>query len=152
MQCWNWQVGVDMVISWPIWGQKLQITWGLAAKKNMTIVNFWFSLFRYIWSFWDHWQKTVQLNIVTNIDVFHFIWLPDSQNIIQIYPDTLQTYSRHTPDTTQTQDFCSIISNKTILRYSTNGKCNLNQHIFVISMSWNTVLRHHFVRQSLEIE
>ena len=61
-----------MVIPWPIWDQKLQITWGLASKKNMTIVDFRFSLFRHFGPFGGHWEKMVQLTIVTNIELFSF--------------------------------------------------------------------------------
>ena len=59
-----------MVIPWPIWDQ---ITWGLAAKKNMTIVDFRFSLFWHFGPFGGHWEKMVQLTIVTNIEFLYLI-------------------------------------------------------------------------------
>ena len=87
-----------MVIPWPIWDQKLQITWGLAAKKNMTIVDFRFSLFRHFGPFGGHWEKMVQLTIVTNIDFFSFDMTSRPQ---KHYPDL----PRHHPDTLQTPSF-----------------------------------------------
>ena len=106
-----------MVIPWPIWDQKLQITWGLAAKKNITIIDFRFSLFWHFGLFGGHWEKMVQLTIVTNIELFSFDM---TSRLLKHYPDLPRSHPdtpRHTPDTSQTLAFCLIISNKTILRY-----------------------------------
>ena len=103
MQCWNWQVGVDMVIPWPIWGQKLQITWGLAAKKNMTIVDFRFSLFIILGPFETTGRKQCSWTLSLKYWSFSFDMtsrLPKHYSDLPRHPpDTFQTHSRHVPDT-----------------------------------------------------
>ena len=139
-----------MVIPWPIWDQKLQITWGLAAKKNMTIVDFRFSLFRHFGPFGGHWEKMVQLTIVTNIELFSFDMTSRPQ---KHYPDLPRSHPdtpRHTPDTTQTLAFCLIISNKTILRYYLLPNANAISINIYLSCQRNTVLGHHFCQAILE--
>ena len=43
-QNWNWRAEGQEVIFGSIWDQKLEKTWGLVAKKNTAIADFWFPL------------------------------------------------------------------------------------------------------------
>ena len=121
------------------WGPKTPNNMGSSCEKKYDHRRFLsFHFFITLSPFETTGRKQCSWTSSQILKFFHLIWLLDTQNIIQIFPDTLQTHSRHTLDTSQTRDSCLIISNKTILRYSTNGKCNLNQHIFVINVSWRT--------------
>ena len=53
-------------------GPKTPNNMGSSCEKNMTIVDFRFSLFRHFGPFGGHWEKMVQLTIVTNIDFVSF--------------------------------------------------------------------------------
>ena len=75
----------------------------------MTFGDFRFSLFWQFGPLWGHWEKMVQLNIVTNIEVFSFDMTSELQKTLsrlaqtpsrhtQTQTDTLKTHSGHTQD------------------------------------------------------